>query len=310
MVSFVLLNWNSGNFIYDCLLSIKRQSSKNWELIIVDNGSKISDLEELRSFCLREDIQARWKLLDENKGYAIGMNVGLSLTEGSIMIAMNTDVFLPPYFLEKLLVFVEKRNTKNLGIIAVPVYRWHYKDNILSNEKYSDGSSVNIRLSSASWNQKKDNMNILYGSDGSIQIISRFAYCDVVKEYGEYYDERFNSYFEDTDSYFKMKSLGYLAVIDDSNRAWHIGSASTSLDGRRKIKRNMRIQMHKNRWYIFTKFSKKSFLVIFSLLFEDIMRYILYIGLKSIVKNYIEVYNSTSIGYKPFDVKLKKTFKS
>lgn len=310
MVSIVLLNWNSGDFIYECLLSIKQQTCKEWELIIVDNGSERPGLDDLKSFCERMELDAKWECLDVNKGYAIGMNVGLSLAKGAIVIAMNTDVFLPPYFLERLTAFLEKEGIEKLGVVAVPVYRWYYENKELSNRKYSDGSSINIRLSSSSWIQATDDKEILYGSDGSIQIINVIAYREVVKEYGEYYDERFGSYFEDTDSYLKLRSLGYLTKIDKNNRAWHIGSASTVVDGIKKISPSMAIQLHINRWYIFAKLIKIPIVVGLLLLTEDVFRYIPSIGLKPILNNYFTVLKSPPKKYKSFNLKLKRSLRS
>ena len=47
-VSIVILNWNSDNYLKDCLKAICAQSFKDFEVIFVDNGSSNGSLEEVK----------------------------------------------------------------------------------------------------------------------------------------------------------------------------------------------------------------------------------------------------------------------
>ena len=47
LVSFVVLNWNGLEDTLACLESIRKQTYKNYEIIVVDNGSVQEQKEEL-----------------------------------------------------------------------------------------------------------------------------------------------------------------------------------------------------------------------------------------------------------------------
>ena len=47
-VSIIILNWNGVDDTIECLESLKRLSYKNYEVIVVDNGSEGDDVKVLR----------------------------------------------------------------------------------------------------------------------------------------------------------------------------------------------------------------------------------------------------------------------
>lgn len=74
-VAIVILNYNSSSDCAKCISYIKQQQNCDYEIIVVDNCSKMEDVEQLRILCAEEDCT----LLEnkENKGYNTGNNVGL-----------------------------------------------------------------------------------------------------------------------------------------------------------------------------------------------------------------------------------------
>lgn len=90
-VSIVILNWNSDNYLKDCLKAICAQSFKDFEVIFVDNGSSNGSLEEVKkaypTFIYVEN--------NLNYGFARGMNIGISHAQGQLYLKsylMDTDV--------------------------------------------------------------------------------------------------------------------------------------------------------------------------------------------------------------------------
>ncbi len=92
--SVIIINYNGQALIGGCLRALERQSLKDFEVIIVDNGSSDSSLCEIQNFLNESPIAPRVKLvpLDENLGFAGGNIVGLNHTNKSEFIALlNND---------------------------------------------------------------------------------------------------------------------------------------------------------------------------------------------------------------------------
>jgi len=68
LVSVIVVNWNGMNFLPDCLSSLERQTWKNLEFIIVDNGSKDGSTEFIRSWTERVP-NAQAIFLSRNSGF-------------------------------------------------------------------------------------------------------------------------------------------------------------------------------------------------------------------------------------------------
>ena len=53
MISVIIPNYNGARFLRDCLNSIKEQSYKDFEVIVVDNASEDDSLDILKMIILR-----------------------------------------------------------------------------------------------------------------------------------------------------------------------------------------------------------------------------------------------------------------
>jgi len=89
-ISMITVTWNSAETIEQAIQSIKNQTYKNIELIIVDGASTDNTLEVIKK---QGSIVS--KLISE-KDYGIydGMNKGLSMVTGDIVGFLNSDDFL------------------------------------------------------------------------------------------------------------------------------------------------------------------------------------------------------------------------
>ena len=71
-VSIVIPAYNSEKYIKDCILSLQRQTYKNIEIIVVNDGSKDSTLEILNE--LAKEYNNLIVLTQENHGIAYTRN--------------------------------------------------------------------------------------------------------------------------------------------------------------------------------------------------------------------------------------------
>ncbi|MFX1451361.1 MAG: glycosyltransferase family 2 protein, partial [Promethearchaeota archaeon] len=84
LVSIIILNYNNNHFTIDCLKSLTKQSYKNFEIIIVDNGSKYDTYLELKTILKEFESKLNIKLVRSNYNlyFAGGNNKGLKYTKG------------------------------------------------------------------------------------------------------------------------------------------------------------------------------------------------------------------------------------
>ena len=89
MVSVVIPTYNAENFIRECLEATIRQSYRNIEIIVVDDGSKDSTLEICKSYA---DKDSRIRLFtQENVGVSATRNRGIKHAKGDYIVFFDAD---------------------------------------------------------------------------------------------------------------------------------------------------------------------------------------------------------------------------
>ena len=92
LVSIVLPAYNAEHFVARAVGSVLGQSYSNWELIIVDDGSRDDTLDILTRF---RDPRIRL-YSQENRGVSVARNLGLSCLQGDFFTFLDADDELPP----------------------------------------------------------------------------------------------------------------------------------------------------------------------------------------------------------------------
>lgn len=93
MISIVVPLYNYRRYIKENIKSIKSQTYKDWELIIVDDGSCDDPLRVIEKY-LCDQIQ--YIRLDKNVGYGSAKNVGIRLSQGEYIVVLDADDMLTP----------------------------------------------------------------------------------------------------------------------------------------------------------------------------------------------------------------------
>jgi len=102
-VSVHIVTWNSLKFLANALGSLFEQSFRDFSVLIIDNGSRDGTIEWLREYYPQIKIVQNKK----NLGFAKGHNQAISFTKSDYVLAMNHDVILREFFLEKLVEFMD-----------------------------------------------------------------------------------------------------------------------------------------------------------------------------------------------------------
>ena len=97
-ISVIILNWNGKQFLEDCLCAMRRQTLRDFETILVDNGSTDGSVEYLRARFPELKLLA----LPDNLGFAGGNIVGYGQASGDLIVLLNNDTEAHPNWLEQI----------------------------------------------------------------------------------------------------------------------------------------------------------------------------------------------------------------
>jgi glycosyltransferase involved in cell wall biosynthesis len=100
LVSIIVPAYNAAKHISDTIKSVQNQTFKDFELIIIDDGSKDNTLEVIESFL--DDKRIKY-IFQENKGQASARNNGIREAKGSLIAFQDSDDLWKPNKLEKQL---------------------------------------------------------------------------------------------------------------------------------------------------------------------------------------------------------------
>ncbi|MBI2374139.1 MAG: glycosyltransferase family 2 protein [Deltaproteobacteria bacterium] len=94
----VVLNWNGKDLLEECLGSLRAQTDRDFEVMVVDNGSTDGSVEFVRT----RFPEARVLALSENHGFAKGNNFGMREVSSERIALLNNDTRTDPKWLEEL----------------------------------------------------------------------------------------------------------------------------------------------------------------------------------------------------------------
>ena len=102
LVSVIVPTRNSAQFLDACLTSIKKQSYKNIEIIVVDNNSTDSTKEIVRSVIARSEAtwQSRIFLFNKVPERITESNFGAKIATGEYFLFIESDIELSPKVIE------------------------------------------------------------------------------------------------------------------------------------------------------------------------------------------------------------------
>lgn len=92
-ISIIIVNYNSGSFLYECLKSIIETLTVDYEVIVVDNHSSDDSMQRCRPF-ESEVIQLIFS--EENCGFSKANNIGVKRSGGRILHFLNPDTRVTP----------------------------------------------------------------------------------------------------------------------------------------------------------------------------------------------------------------------
>lgn len=299
MIDIVIVNWNAGDLLRNCIQSIIE--CRNIEIVqtifIVDNHSRDESLSFINPHEKIEIIEN-----PGNYGFARACNQAFEKCSSKYVLLLNPDTILYPETLEKCESFMndnldidilgcqlldEKENI-SLSCARFPTpLRYFYDATGLS--KLSPHIFTPAILMS-DWDHKSD--RIVDQVMGAFMFMRRNVFDKI-----GYFDERFFVYLEELDFSKRLAEFGGKSYYNSSIKAIHFGEGTTSNVKAFRLFLNLKSRF---------KYSKKHFsklghifLVVTTITIEPIAKsaYFLFSGrtkeIKEMIKGYKMLYSST-----------------
>lgn len=110
-VSVIIPVYNAQLYLEKCLSSIAEQTMKDYELVLINDGSKDNSQQIIDEFIEKNDCVVQCKC-KENAGQAAARNDGLAMARGEYVAFMDSDDYIEPDYLEKLYQAAQKYDSE------------------------------------------------------------------------------------------------------------------------------------------------------------------------------------------------------
>jgi glycosyltransferase involved in cell wall biosynthesis len=106
-ISVIIPTLNEERYIHNLLISLKNQSFKNFEVIVVDGGSSDRTIQETEAFCAKIVVKPKLKEFPSR-------NEGANVASGEILLFTGADIIMLPKTLETVLNEIEQNKLDGL----------------------------------------------------------------------------------------------------------------------------------------------------------------------------------------------------
>ena len=110
-ISIIAASYNYEDYIKETIESVLSQTYQNWEMIIVDDGSKDNSVNVIKEYCEKD---SRIKLFQHengvNKGLSETIKLGIKSSKGEWIAFVESDDTITPDYLEKKVNIISKYN--------------------------------------------------------------------------------------------------------------------------------------------------------------------------------------------------------
>lgn len=133
LVTVYITNYNYGNYIEQAVQSVLNQTLKDFELIIIDDGSTDGSKAIIETYAQNPKISI---IYQKNKGLNITNNVALKAAKGKYIVRLDADDYFEEHALKEMSDVLEKK--PEIGLVFPNYYIVDASNNIVSEIKRHD----------------------------------------------------------------------------------------------------------------------------------------------------------------------------
>jgi GT2 family glycosyltransferase len=216
-VAVVIPTWNGRELLEAALRSLAGQTFREFQVVIVDNGSTDGTADYVRTAHRGVELVA----LEGNRGFAAAVNAGVGATDAEYVALLNNDMELDPEWLASLVAALD--DDPGAGSAAS-------KLRMLREPGLLDGAGDLVTWYGATWRRghgepdrgQYDEPGVVASPCAGAALYRRRA----LEEVGAF-DERFFAYLEDADWGLRAQLAGWPCLWVPSAVAYHLGGATS-----------------------------------------------------------------------------------
>ncbi|MGI5193022.1 glycosyltransferase family 2 protein [Streptomyces sp. CA-288835] len=233
LVDVVIVNWNTGVYLRDCLRSIAEADCTVLpvgNVVVVDNASSDDSASDLETPGLRVHVVRN----AVNRGFAVACNQGARLCESDYLLFLNPDTRLFPDSLRSVGEFLRTETSRGVGICGARMVDERGRPQISCSRfptlRLFLGQMTGLdRVLPALFHPPHLRPEELSRSGPVDQVIGAFNLMrrSLFRDLGGF-DERYFLYFEDVDLALRAHRQGWPSYFLSDVRVFHAGNVSSS----------------------------------------------------------------------------------
>lgn len=224
LVSVIILNWNNIDIICDCISSVLKQDYAPLELFVIDNNSGDGSREKIRS----EFPEIKLIENSTNLGFCKANNNVISRSKGEFVLLLNADVIIEQDYVKEMVKAAQ--SSEKIGSAAGKLLKLD-PDNRKTDIIDSTGHLLTKSFCPFNRGQREKDRgqyNVqenVFGTTGAAALYRKKMLEDT-KINGEYFDELFFAFYEDTDLDWRAQLFGWRCVFTPKAVAYHYRGGS------------------------------------------------------------------------------------
>ena len=231
-LDIIIVNWNAGQQLYDCLESIVSAGRDGFLLghvVVVDNASSDGSLDGLDSLSLPLTIIRN----SVNRGFGAACNQGAALCDAPYLLFLNPDTKLFEGSLAVPVAFMEDEVNQNVGISGIQLVDEEGKvartcahfpslsrfaAQAIGINKLTGLRATGVHMQDWDHSQTRMVDHVI----GAFFLVRRSIFESL-----EGFDERYFVYLEDIDFSFRVRQDGWKSIFLVNAQAYHAGGGTS-----------------------------------------------------------------------------------
>lgn len=230
ILSIVIVNWNGKELTENCIESIlltnrQRLENKEFEIIVIDNGSTDESVEYLKSYGRPVKLISN----ETNRGYAPACNQGMREARGKYVLLLGNDTVVLDEALEKCIKFLDENSDCGAAGCRLLNSDGTVQNNCKKFPKFMNGFFVYLSLDRL--NRDYDMDWFKYDETREVEQISTTFLMirkGLLEKIG-YFDEAYKILYNDVDLCKRIWKTGEKIYFLSTAEIIHLGSQSTRM---------------------------------------------------------------------------------